>query len=1247
MKNLLRSVSGLLLLMFLFSGLFANAQDTKKTLQSYLEKNKGKWGLSSADVKDWIITDQYTEGEPAITHVYLHQQHQGLRIFGAVSSAALRDGKVQVFSNRFTGNVAEKANASKAAISPKQAIVAAAGHLGLNLKGSPALQSRSKKQHLWKFKESGLSLKPITVELVYQVVGNTLRLAYDVNIAVRDSHDWWNVRVDANTGEFLDKNNWTVSCDFDHLQGFGMGNGTNGLRSGIEAQAAPSPQTPPPGDSYRVFPLPLEAPTFGPRQLLTNPSDVAASPFGWHDTDGITGDEYTYTRGNNVFAYTDTLAADIPQYSPDGGTSLNFDFPLDFNQEPTFSKSAIVTNLFYVNNRVHDILLHHGFTSAAGNFQENNYGNGGQGQDFVLAEAQDGGGTNNANFSTPPDGQSGVMQMYLWNTTPNVNFTVNSPLALAGVYSGSGMSAFGPAVSAAITNDLVLVNDNVVPTTDACEPIANGAAMNGKIALIDRGTCTFVSKVQAAEAMGALAVMIINNVASAPTSMGGTGNVGIPSFMISQADGNALKIAIGEGSTVNVTIPAMTAPISIDGSLDNGIVTHEYAHGLSNRLSGGPSNTGCLYNVECASEGWSDWLALIMTIDAGDVGTNHRPVGTYAISEPITGGGIRSYPYSTDMTVNPQTYASIALDPEIHAIGEIWTSALWDMTWNLIDFEGFTTDWISGSGGNIVAMKLVLEGMKLQPCNPGFLDSRDAILAADSLLYNGIHTCLIWKAFAGRGMGANAIQGSPDVIGDEVEDFELPSSCAIPSSLPLANFSVNMISNCTGEFLFTDLSDSIPQSWKWDFGDGSPFVFSKNPSHTYAAPGVYTVVLVVSNSLGSDTTDMTVTYALLPTPVASNDTAICYGQSANLSAPAYANSVVDWYSGTTMVHSGTSFLTPLLYAATTYTVLQHEPIVTASVGPVDNTFGSGGNHNTTFEGKERFETQVPLRLLSCWVVASGGADRTFNLYDQNGTTLLQSISVYVPNGQSTVNLNIDIPNPGAYWLGVSAPSNLYRNNAGASYPYTISNMISITSSNATGTPLDFYYYLYDWKVEKHVCGSASDTVTVIVLPTVTPDFTYAAVFNAYSFTDLTVGSPNSWHWDFGDGQSSSQQNPTHVYAVSGTYTVLLTVSNGLCSDTLTKVVDVVTGIGELNNAHSISIAPVPARDVVRLSFRNALQGSVNIDILSLEGKKMRSYQFSNVSGQLVLDLMQIPDGMYFLRIENQGSFVVKKLNVVN
>ena len=98
-------------------------------------------------------------------------------------------------------------------------------------------------------------------------------------------------------------------------------------------------------------------------------------PFGWHDTDGIAGAEYTITRGNNVLASEDREGENTPGYSPDGGTGLNFDFPIDENLPAFMNEDAAITNLFVWNNYVHDVWFSKGFDEASGNFQQNNYNN--------------------------------------------------------------------------------------------------------------------------------------------------------------------------------------------------------------------------------------------------------------------------------------------------------------------------------------------------------------------------------------------------------------------------------------------------------------------------------------------------------------------------------------------------------------------------------------------------------------------------------------------------------------------------------------------------------------------------------------------------------------------------------------------------------------------------------------------------------------------------------------------------------
>ncbi|MFK7981448.1 MAG: M36 family metallopeptidase, partial [Saprospiraceae bacterium] len=139
------------------------------------------------------------------------------------------------------------------------------------------------------------------------------------------------------------------------------------------------------------------------------------------------------------------------------------------------------------------------------------------------------------------------------------------------------------------------------------------------------------------------------------------------------------------------------------------------------------------------------------------------------------------YPYSTDMTVNPMTYASLS-SSEIrvpHGVGAVWATMLWDLTWAMIDKYGLDADLYNGTGGNNRTMGLIVESLKLQACSPGFVDGRDAILAADRLLYGGDNQCLIWEVFARRGLGYSANQGSTSSKSDGIAAFDMPPSCTI------------------------------------------------------------------------------------------------------------------------------------------------------------------------------------------------------------------------------------------------------------------------------------------------------------------------------------------------------------------------------------------------------------------------------------------------------------------------------------
>jgi extracellular elastinolytic metalloproteinase len=208
----------------------------------------------------------------------------------------------------------------------------------------------------------------------------------------------------------------------------------------------------------------------------------------------------------------------------------------------------------------------------------------------------------------------------------------------------------------------------------------------------------------------------------------------------------------------NTTSPAR------DGALSNEIVLHELTHGLSNRLTGGKADGRCLQNFDSVSmgEGWSDAIAMFLLRKATDTRQSDFGMGTYAVNQSPAGVGIRRFKYSTNMATSPLKYSQAYLDVHQggrpHLAGEVWANCLNEMYWNLVDLLGFGKDWYDSNQlkGNVVALRLVVEGMKRQPCNPTFLQARNAIMQANQDLYGGKYKCEIWAAFAKRGMGTNA-----------------------------------------------------------------------------------------------------------------------------------------------------------------------------------------------------------------------------------------------------------------------------------------------------------------------------------------------------------------------------------------------------------------------------------------------------------------------------------------------------------
>ncbi|KAJ2065278.1 hypothetical protein GGH13_006024 [Coemansia sp. S155-1] len=559
-------------------------------------------GIPTSQIK---ITSAYTDTVTGITHVYAQQTIDGANVANGLANVNINSNNQVISSSQSFALQAASSNSlatrSNNFSSLSTVFQALASYVGTAVDSqtmadvtiattASVLPGDGLVYSLSGLPETVAVLGQATAEqsLVQRSDGS---LVAAWHIVLQQGEHWWSAHVNVQTGAIESINDWVS-----HMS----------------------------AESYTVYPRTIDSPASGARQAVVNPYS-SASPQGW--ASGNT------TTGNNAWA----------QSNPSGGVTwkLNhrptakskvFDYPVDLTKAPATYVDAAITQLFYTVNTMHDLSYAYGFSEAAGNFQDENYSGQGKGGDYVVAFAQDGSGTDNANFATPPDGQHGVMRMYIWTETkPNR-----------------------------------------------------------------------------------------------------------------------------------------------DGDFEQDIVAHEYTHGISNRLTGGPANTDCLNDGEAGGmgEGWSDAVAFLLRIRPGDASSRDIIMGEY-----VYGKSIRNYPYSTSLATNPTAYSYLSrVDyQEVHAIGEVWAEMLYEVMWALIDKNGIADDLFARdlTKGTSILLQILLDAMKLQPCNPTFVNARDAILQAEANLTGGKNKCAIWKAFAKRGLGLKASNSGTKYT----DDNSVPSGC--------------------------------------------------------------------------------------------------------------------------------------------------------------------------------------------------------------------------------------------------------------------------------------------------------------------------------------------------------------------------------------------------------------------------------------------------------------------------------------
>lgn len=533
--------------------------------------------------------------------------------------------------------------------------------------------------------------------------------------------------------------------------------GDGQLRDGPIPRAAPHATGAPDG-SY---------PPYAPPELVSivglNHPAGAAGPDPWLPPDA------TETVGNNVDAYAD---ASDPTGLTDGDFRATltapgvFDRSYDTGLDPLASPAqqmAAITSLFYAINWLHDFWYDAGFTEVAGNAQTLNYGRGGVEGDAMLAEAQDGalrGARNNANMATMSDGMPPRMQIYLW--TGNDHRTLE--LLPSGRTPAIGVAAFGPRTFD-VTGGVALALDGAGANPgDACTPLT--AAVTGAVVLADRGNCTYETKALHVQEAGGVGLLVANHLDDpTPPAMGDDGTLTTPVTIgvasITRSEGELIKAEVAAGA-VTARLARAAEP-DLDGALDTTLIAHELGHYIHHRLSACDTQMcGAL------SEGWADFIALLVTVRAGSDLTGAYPITVYAaqtLSQDPAYFGIRRAPYSVDPAINALSFRHMAegepppathpwedngSNAEVHNAGEVWAAALW---------EGYVA--LQQAGGSFEEVRAtmaryVVAGLLLAPPDASPTETRDALLVAALAERPADHDVLV-AAFARRGLGSCAI----------------------------------------------------------------------------------------------------------------------------------------------------------------------------------------------------------------------------------------------------------------------------------------------------------------------------------------------------------------------------------------------------------------------------------------------------------------------------------------------------------
>jgi len=422
-----------------------------------------------------------------------------------------------------------------------------------------------------------------------------------------------------------------------------------------------------------------------------------------------------------------------------------------------------------------------------------------------------------------------------------------------------------------------------------------------------------------------------------------------------------------------------------------------------------------------------------------------------------------------------------------------------------------------------------------------------------------------------------------DPFTNETDGFEISyyvGTQAPAGDAPVANF-VYTAEGTTGNVEFTDLSANTPTSWSWDFGDGNVST-DQNPTHTYAASGTFDVCLTVANEFGSDSTCNAVAVLVGDAPVAAFT----------------ADPAADGSGQVTFTDQSTD---PLNWQ---WDFGDGSP-VSNEQSPV-HTYDSTGTYDVCLVVTNEFGIDTVCQAVAVVVGQAPVADFTASIAGETGEVVFTDASTNTPTSWDWAfgdgNVSTD-----------QNPTHTYA----ASGTYTV----QLIAGNDFGS------------------DTTSQMITVTVGQAPVADFTISiqGETGEVVFTDASTNAPTSWDWAFGDGNVSTDQNPTHAYAASGTYTVQLIAGNDFGTDTASQEVTVVvTSINDLPNGSQLLIAPNPFGAQLNLQLTNWTQQAAELLIYDAAGRLQHR---TTLRDQVQINTAQWARGIYHYQLRTNDGIL--------